>query len=63
VTGDAEPVKRLPVEWQEIDGVQIMDPDGWDRRNFEESWNTPITQAEWLDRASQSTVRLFGGAR
>jgi hypothetical protein len=63
VTGDAEPVKRLPVEWQKIDGVEVMDPDGWDRRNFEESWNTPITHAEWLDRVSQSTVRLFGGAR
>lgn len=50
------PVKRLPAEWEKILNITIMDPDGWDRTNFEESWNTPLTQEEFKDKADVSTV-------
>lgn len=50
-----------PDEWLDTDefkGIIIMDPDGWDRRNFEESWNTPIDKHEFLCRLSQCTLTL-----
>jgi len=46
---------KLPSEWETIDGVRVMDPDGWDRRNFVESWATPIGRDEWEQRRSEST--------
>jgi hypothetical protein len=36
--------------------IKIIDPDGWDRENFEESWNEKITFDEFADRLSISTV-------
>lgn len=48
---------RLPDEWEKETGITIIDPDGWDRRNFEESWGTPITLAEFKERAFRSTIQ------
>ena len=48
-------ILRKPCEWCKIFGVEVIDPDGWDRDNFEVSWNTPITKAEFRNRASNST--------
>ena len=47
---------KLPAEWEVIDDVAVMDPDGWDRKNYDESWNTPICREEWILRMRQSTV-------
>lgn len=35
-----------------------MDPDGWDRQNFEASWSEPITIAEFKRRVWMSTVNF-----
>lgn len=35
--------------------VLVTDPDGWDRQNFEASWNEEITEAEFLARLQRST--------
>ncbi|BCW61897.1 hypothetical protein [Arthrobacter sp. StoSoilB22] len=48
--------KRLPAEWEVVDDIAIMDPDGWDRKNFQESWNTPITYDDWRSRMIRCTV-------
>lgn len=45
-------------EWVEIidDGVKIMDPDGWDRQNYDYSFNQEkISEGEFLYRRSLST--------
>jgi len=46
---------KLPSEWEKIDRIKVMDPDGWDRKDFHNSWNTPIDRDEWLNRAARST--------
>lgn len=46
-------MKRTPEEWlaqPEYKGLIILDPDGWDRKNFEESWAEPITQEVFIRR-------------
>lgn len=55
------PIKRLPGEWEERLGILILDPDGWDRRNLTEDYNTPLTQEEFLERACLSTVQVLPG--
>lgn len=35
--------------------VKILDPDGWDRKNFEHSWNELITEDEFNRRLCNST--------
>lgn len=44
--------------WQEQvrEDFVVYDPDGWDRKNFEESWAEPITFHEFINRAWHSTV-------
>jgi len=43
-------------EWRkEFKELTILDPDGWDRKNFEESWNEPITLEEFKRRVMLST--------
>lgn len=49
--------ERPSGEWATLLGWQIMDPDGWDRRNFDASWSERITEAEFVSRASMSTAR------
>lgn len=51
-------------EWLDIFGISagcIIDPDGWDRSNFEASWNERITEEEFKKRYSRSTVYLVTG--
>ena len=38
------------------DKIKILDPDGWDRKNFEKSWNEKISKHEFLIRLGKSTV-------
>lgn len=42
-----------------IDRAAILDPDGWDRSNFEASWNEQITLKEFYRRLNQSTVAFL----
>ena len=43
-------------EWSLFLGVSVLDPDGWDRTNFQKSWNEPITLDEFKRRVAESTV-------
>ena len=36
----------------------ILDPDGWDRKNWAYSWYELISQEEFMSRVSKSTVQL-----
>lgn len=50
-------MKLTPVEWQEIEGVTILDPDGW-RMAGAPAWDEPITRDDFLKRMSISTVQM-----
>ena len=52
--------KLLPAEWEVIEDVAIMDPDGWDRRDFAKSWAEPLDHDEWLRRMATSTIAVGG---
>lgn len=52
------PTLRTPTEWEQLLGFQILDPDGWDRSNFEVSWAEPISESEFRTRLAVSTARL-----
>ncbi len=51
---------RSSAEWEKryIDetGCKIWDPDGWDRLNYDESWNELISYSEFRRRAMRSTL-------
>lgn len=38
------------------DCYEVLDPDGWNRMDFENSWNEPITFEEFCKRLSRSTL-------
>lgn len=47
-------------EWQEIFyTIKVVDPDGWDRKNFQYSWHEEkITREEYINRIEKSTVMI-----
>jgi hypothetical protein len=49
--------KKTSEEWQkENDSVIVLDPDGWDRTNYQYSWyEEKITHREYNNRLFQST--------
>jgi len=55
-------IERTSDEWlaqPAFSGVLIMDPDGWDRKNLEQSWGEKITQREFESRMIRSTVQIL----
>jgi len=50
---------RTSEEWMELDfsELSIIDPDWWDRENFDISWNELITEKEFEKRLCASTVQ------
>ena len=56
---DAETERRTSEEWQIIYPYpKVLDPDGWDRSNFEASWLELITLSEYERRVSESTCEF-----
>lgn len=52
-------IKLPSSEWQRlIPDPFVMDPDGWDRKNFEASWNERITREEYERRVIYSTCQF-----
>lgn len=48
---------RSSVDWlKDFPNLVILDPDGWDRSNFDESWAELISREEFLDRVTKSTL-------
>lgn len=54
--------RRTPAEWEVELGVTVLDPDGWDRRNYDVDWARPLTRDEFIDKACASTIQLKPGA-
>lgn len=51
-------IKKTSAEWIKEVGYVVLDPDGWDRTNFDYSWNKEkITMVEFQRRLSLSTVK------
>ena len=51
-------MKRTSKKWNKGCRVKILDPDGWDRSNYDYSWNVEkITRKEFENRLCFSTVR------
>lgn len=51
--------KMTSAEWAKLlaPGTEVYDPDGWDRQNFQYSWNEElITKKEFERRFNESTV-------
>lgn len=51
-------IKRTSEEWSKLllKGSEILDPDGWDRSDFQFSWyEESITEKEFISRAMSST--------
>jgi len=45
-------------------GIEILDPDGWDRKHFTYSWEKEcITEREYEKRLSVSTLRWYQNRR
>jgi len=46
-------------DWCKLTGIEVMDPDGWDRRadKFDADWNREITFEEFWEKATMSTTR------
>lgn len=42
--------------WSNLMDFRVLDPDGWDRKNFSASWAEEITQEEFFRRAMASTI-------
>ena len=52
-------IKLTSAEWQNIfPKTQVLDPDGWDRQNYEFSWyEEKIDQKEYNRRLGSSTCK------
>jgi hypothetical protein len=57
--------KRTSDTWQRLSPhVEVLDPDGWDRRNWQHSWYEElITRHEYERRLGESTIAIKGGPR
>lgn len=61
MTGPETVELRTSSEWQSMRGDVIMDPDGWDRRNYEFSfYKEKISLSEYEHRLSLSTMLIRG---
>ena len=50
---------RTSAEWNKVLKFEIIDPDGWDRANYDYSFNIErITEDEFMKRVSMSTRKL-----
>lgn len=56
-----EDIKLSSAQWEPVykyfTSIEVLDPDGWDRKIFEISWNEEITLEEFEKRVSYSTIR------
>lgn len=58
------PELKSSAQWQELTPyIRVLDPDGWDRRNFEKSWHEPITFEEYCHRRTLSTCSHSAAAK
>ena len=48
--------QRTSAEWSQLKAVAVTDPDGWNRKDFDNAWNESITEKEFDRRAALSTT-------
>lgn len=51
-------IKKSSEAWlkePKFEDITVLDPDGWDRRNFKASWAEEITESEFEARLMNST--------
>jgi len=54
-------MKKTSLEWMKEINCEILDPDGWDRTNYDYSFNEEkITRKEFNRRLALSTIQCFG---
>jgi len=54
-------MKKVSSEWMKEKNCEIIDPDGWDRKNYDYSFNQEkITREEFYRRLALSTIGCFG---
>jgi hypothetical protein len=54
-------ILKTSYEWladPKFNGLLILDPDGWDRQNYEQSMSELITEVEFNRRVNLSTVSI-----
>jgi len=54
--------RRTPDEWLEDERfgycIRVLDPDGWDRKNYTEDWSKPLTEDEMHGKVMRSTIEF-----
>ncbi len=54
-------ILKTSVQWCVVFECVVMDPDGWDRKNYEYSFEQElITEEEFRKRISNSTMLILG---
>ena len=52
--------QKTPSEWLKDERfgycILVLDPDGWDRKNFAEDWARPLTEEEMHGKVMMSTI-------
>jgi hypothetical protein len=57
-TNEELKVKKASSEWIKEYNIKILDPDGWDRKNYDYSFNQEkITRTEFEKRLVRSTIQ------
>lgn len=46
-------------EWSKLSTVQIYDPDGWDRTNYQFSWHEELITREEFEKRMCSSTCMF----
>lgn len=59
MTSTTQPVYQNSSAWSEKLRVRVLDPDGWDRANFEQSWAEMISEEEFRARLQRSTTMVL----
>lgn len=55
--------RKTSEEWQKLTNIEVLDPDGWDRKNFQYSWyEEEITAKEFEKRLVFSTIKINSGS-
>lgn len=55
-------MRKTSEEWNKLYNIKILDPDGWDRKNFHYSWyKEKITKEEFHNRLLRSTIEGVEG--
>ncbi len=57
-----EEILKSSYDWfkqPEFSRIVMMDPDGWDRTNYQASMEELITRKEFVDRLSLSTITFI----